>query len=98
MFVLANFIYAIAVVLNIVVVFLMIVLIVDGILSFILPYGFPLRRIFDEITAPLLRPFRKFIHPFGYFDFTPFIVFLILIFIQLFVINSLFGLSAVIGR
>ncbi len=98
MFAVANLVYAIAVILNIVVIFFMVVLVIDGILSFLLPYGFPLRRIFDEISEPVLRPFRRFIHPFGYLDFTPFIVFLVLIFIQLFVVNSLFDLSVVLRR
>ncbi|HEU23872.1 MAG: YggT family protein [Mesoaciditoga sp.] len=98
MFAIANLVYAIAVILNIVVIFFMVVLIIDGILSFILPYGFPLRRIFDEMSDPILRPFRRWIHPFGYIDFTPFVVFLILVFIQLFVVNSLFDFSVVLRR
>ncbi len=98
MFILANFIYAIAVILNIVVIFFMVVLVIDGLLSFVFPYNVPIRRIFDEICEPILRPFRRYVHPFGYLDFTPFIVFLILIFIQLFAVNSLFDFSVVLRR
>ncbi|MCL4408410.1 MAG: YggT family protein [Thermotogae bacterium] len=98
MFAVANLVYAIAVILNIVIVFFMVVLIIDGIRLFIFPYGFPIRRIFDEIAEPVLRPFRRFIHPFGYIDFTPFVVFLLLLFIQIFVVNSLFDLSVVLRR
>lgn len=98
MFAVANLVYAIAVILNIVIVFFMVVLVIDGIISFIFPYGFPIRRIFDEIAEPVLRPFRRFIHPFGYIDFTPFVVFLVLLFIQIFVVNSLFDLSVVLRR
>jgi YggT family protein len=96
MFVLANFIYAIAVILNIVVIFYMVIFIIDAILSFLMPYGFPLRRIFDELAEPPIRPLRRYIRPVGYFDFTPWIAFLILIFIQLFVVKSLFELSVVL--
>ncbi len=96
MFVLANLIYAIAVVLNIIVMFLIAVIVIDAFLSFIVPYGFPMRRVFDEITRPLLSPLRRFIPPFGMFDFTPFVAILILIFIQAFFVNTLFDLSAVL--
>ena len=93
MFVLANFIYAIAVILNILVWFAITVLIVDSILSFVVPYNFPIRRIFYQMSEPMVRPLRKIIPPIGMFDFSPFIAILILIFIQAFVVNTLFDLS-----
>lgn len=96
MFVLANLIYAVALVLNIVVMFLIAVIVIDAFLSFIVPYGFPMRRIFDEITRPLLKPLRKVIPTFGMLDLTPFIAILILIFVQAFFVNTLFDLSTVL--
>ena len=98
MFVLANFIYAIAVILNIVIIFAITLLIVDSILSFILPYYHPFRRILDQMCYPMLEPLRRFIHPIGMFDFSPFVALLILIFLQAFVVNTLFDLSVVLKR
>ncbi len=98
MFVLANFIYAIAVILNIVVWFAISVLIIDSILSFIVPYGFPVRRIFDAMAEPMLRPLRRLIPAYGMIDFSPFVAILILIFIQAFLVNTFFDLSVVLKR
>jgi len=98
LFVLANFIYAIAVILNILIWFAITVLIVDSLLSFILPYGFPLRRILDGMAEPMVRPLRKFVPPIGMFDFSPFVAVLILVFIQAFVVNTLFDFSVFLKR
>ncbi|WP_036226382.1 YggT family protein [Mesoaciditoga lauensis] len=98
MFVLANFVYAIAVILNIVIVFAITILIIDSILSFILPYYHPFRRILDQMCDPMVRPLRRFIPPIGMFDFSPFVALLILIFLQAFVVNTLFDLSIVLKR
>jgi len=98
LFVIANFVYAIAVILNIVVYFAIFVLVIDALLSFIVPYGFPMRRIFDDMAEPMLRPLRRIIPPYGMFDFSTFVAILILIFIQAFFVNTLFDLSVVLKR
>ncbi len=98
MFVLANFVYAVAVVLNVVIVFAIAVLLIDSILSFILPYYHPFRRVLDQMCEPMVRPLRRIIPPFGMFDFSPFVAMLILIFAQAFIVNTLFDLSIVLKR
>lgn len=98
LFVIANLVYAVAVILNIVVWFAIFVLVIDAILSFIVPYGFPVRRIFDDMAEPMLRPLRKIIPPYGMIDFSPFVAILILIFIQTFLVNTFFDLSVVLRK
>jgi len=98
LFVLANLLDAVAVVLNIVIWFAIFVLVIDAILSFIMPYYFPIRRMFDAMAEPMIRPLRRIIPPYGMFDFSPFVAILILVFIQIFLVNTLFDLSVVLKR
>lgn len=49
------------------------------ILSWVNPYGnHPMQSILFKITAPIMRPFRRFIPPIGGFDITPIFAILLL--------------------
>jgi YggT family protein len=63
------------------------VVIVSAVFSWVNPYA-PLAGVFDTLTRPLLRPFRRFIPPVGGVDLSPLALLLVLQ-IALFVIASL---------
>lgn len=94
MFVLGNFINAIAVVLRIVIEVEIIVIIINSILSWFpfLRYH-PINQFLDAMSSIVLRPLRRIIPPIGPFDITPFIGILLLIFIDSFLVSTLFDLA-----
>jgi len=61
--------------------------IVSAVFSWVNPYA-PLAEVFNTLTRPLLRPFRRFIPPIGGVDLSPLALLLVLQ-IALFVIASL---------
>ena len=63
------------------------VVLVSAVFSWVNPYA-PLAGVFNTLTQPLLRPFRRFIPPLGGVDLSPLALLLILQ-IALFVIASL---------
>lgn len=96
MFILGYFFLALANVINIVLVMYMLVLIARALLSW-LPVGRynPLVRFIYGITEPVLYQVRKRVPAvWGGFDFSPVIVFLIIIFLRIFVVNSLLRIAA----
>lgn len=98
MFVLANLIYAIAVVLRIVINFFEISLIISAIFSFVsFNYHHPIRQFFDSVSEIIERPIRRYLNlTFGMFDFTPFVAILLLILLDNFLVNTLFDLARVL--
>ena len=88
----ANFILAIARVLNFIVSAYTIVIIFRVILSWIqIPSLYPVAVIVYKLTEPLLKPIRKYVppHKMGGLDVSPMILLIILMFINSFVIRSL---------
>ena len=61
--------------------------IVSAVFSWVNPYA-PLAEVFNTLTRPLLRPFRRFIPPLGGVDLSP-LALLLLLQIGLFVIANL---------
>ena len=96
MFIVSNFIYAIAVVIDYVLFFFMIIVIARAVLSWVNPDPYnPIVRFIHSITEPVLYNVRKRIPAiFGGIDFSPVIVILIIYFLQIFVVASLKDLSA----
>jgi len=94
MFVLANFINAIAVVLRIAIEVEIVVIIIHSILSWFpfLRYH-PINQFLEVFANIVLGPLRKVIPPIGPFDITPFIGILLLIFIDLFLVSTLSDLA-----
>ncbi|WIM04638.1 MAG: YggT family protein [Candidatus Nitricoxidivorans perseverans] len=73
------------------------IVIVSALLSWINPYA-PLAPLFDALSRPLLRPFRRLIPPIGGVDLSP-LALLLLLQVLLIVAGSLrFGLLPWIGR
>ena len=95
MIILSNFIVAIAKVLDIVLTIFMWIVIARAVLSWVSPDPYnPIVRFIHKVTEPVLYQIRKRIPVnFGGIDFSPIIVFLAIIFLQRFVVQSLYELA-----
>ena len=97
MFILSNFLTAIAEILSMIFNALELVIVVRVILSWANadPFnGFV--RVIGSITEPLLSPFRKLLPPWrmGGWDLSPFFAMLALIFLQKFLVSTLYGIAS----
>ncbi len=94
MFIVGNLLIGIAQVLNMLIYAYIFVLIINSVLSFIPGIGYsPIKQFFENLSGLLLNPLRKFIRPIGNVDITPFIAILLLIFLNSFLVQSLFDLG-----
>ncbi len=96
MFIFGNFIIAVATVLNYALVAYMWVIIARAVLSWVNPDPYnQIVRIIHNITEPVLYQIRSRIPVnFGGIDLSPIVVFLVIIFLQKFVVASLYLLGA----
>jgi YggT family protein len=96
MFIIGNLLKAIAVVLHYVLHFYMWIVIARAVLSWVNPDPYnPIVRFIHNVTEPVLYRIRtKLPLDFGGIDFSPIIVILCIIFLQNFVVSSLFRMSA----
>jgi YggT family protein len=96
MFIIGNFLMAVAVILRYVLTFYMWIVIARAVLSWVNPDPYnPIVRFIHNVTEPVLYRIREKIPVnFGGIDFSPIIVILGVIFLQNFVVNSLVRLSA----
>jgi YggT family protein len=95
MFVISNFLTAIAEVLRWVLNIFMWIVIARAILSWVNPDPYnPIVRFIHNVTEPVLYPIRRRIPlSFGGIDFSPVIILLVVIFLQRFVVHSLYELA-----
>ena len=94
MFVVGNLLNAIATVLRIFIYTEIIAIIISALLSWISPLVYtPIRYFFSSLADIVEKPLRKFIPPLGPVDLTPFIAILLLIFIDSFLVQTLFDLA-----
>ena len=95
MFIIGNFIKAVAIILHYVLTFYMWIVIARAILSWVNPDPYnPIVRFIHNVTEPVLYRIREKIPVnFGGIDFSPIIIILGVIFLQNFVVNSLLKLS-----
>lgn len=93
----SNFISALASVLNIVINALIILIIARAVVSWIRPNPYnPIVRFLYSVTEPFLFPIRRFLGRFlppMMIDFSPFVAILLLIFIQRFLVRTLYQLA-----
>ena len=99
MFVFRNLLVAVATVVDYVLVFFMIITIARAVLSWVSPDPYnPIVRFIHNITEPVLYQIRKRLPMmYGGIDFSPIVVILIIIFLRIFVVNSLEGLAQSLG-
>lgn len=94
MILVANFIFAIAKILEMILSFFLFFVIIRAILSWVNPDPYnPIVRFLTETTDPLLRPLRRILPRLGAVDFSPLLLLLILYFLQYFLVGSLIDYS-----
>jgi YggT family protein len=100
MFVFSNFLIGIATILNIGLTIYMYIIIGRAIISWVNPDPYnPIVRFLNSVTEPVLfRIRRKLPLFFGGIDFSPIVVILAIIFLQSFVVQSLFDMAAGLGK
>jgi len=96
MFILGNFLKAVAVVLDYVLTFYMWIVIARAVLSWVNPDPYnPIVRFIHNVTEPVMYRIRTRLPiDFGGIDFSPIVIILGVVFLQQFVVNSLLRLSA----
>ena len=95
MFILGNFIAAIARILDILLNIYMWIIIIRAVLSWVNPDPYnPLVRIISQLTEPVMAPIRRHI-PLrgGGMDFSPLVILLAIVFLQSFLVSSLLQLA-----
>jgi YggT family protein len=99
MFVISNFLVAIAKILNIALSLYMWIVIGRAIISWVSPDPYnPIVRFLTAITEPVLYPIRRKIPiNLGGIDFSPVLVILAIIFLQSFLVKTLLQLAASMG-
>lgn len=99
MFILSNFLVAVAKILNIGLTIYMWIIIARAVISWVSPDPYnPIVRFLNSVTEPVLYRVRRLIPVyFGGFDFSPILVLLAIIFIQSFVVQSLYQLAVSLG-
>ena len=91
MFVLANFLNAVAYVLEFVINIYMYIIIARAIISWVNPDPYnPIVRFLYQATEPVLSRVRRLLPNMGGLDLSPIIVLIFIVFLQKFVINSIF--------
>jgi YggT family protein len=95
MFVIGNFIFAVAIILQYLVTILTWIIIIRALISWVNPDPYNvIVQILHRITEPILAPLRRIIpiRNMG-IDLSPIIAILLLWFVRLFIVNSLLGLA-----
>ena len=88
----ANFLNAVARVLHVVLILYMWIVIFRAVLSWVrVPSLYPVTVVLQNLTEPVMRPFRKLVPPkaLGGIDITPIIVILIILFVDSFLVKSI---------
>lgn len=95
MFLLGNFLFAAAKLLNYALQIYMWIIIARAVLSWVSPDPYnPVVRFVHNVTEPVMGRIRKYLPvTFGGIDLSPIIIFMIIMFLQEFVVNSLFMMA-----
>ena len=97
MFVLSNFIHALATVLDIVLTVLYWLILFRALISWVSPDPFnPIVQFLNRVTEPILEPLRRVLPPMP-IDISPILAFLGIIFIRTFLVTSLNELAVRLG-
>jgi len=96
MFIVANFLIAIAKISDIILNLMMWAIIIRALLSWVNPDPYnTIVQLLNKVTEPILTPIRRFIPMFNIgIDLSPFIAILAIMFVQTFAVNSLYQIAA----
>lgn len=90
MFILGNLVVALALALHYLLYAYMIIVIARALISWVSPDPYnPIVNLIYRVTEPVLRYVQKIIPPIGGIDFSPFLVVLVILFLDQFLLNSL---------
>ncbi len=90
MFIIGNFLIAIAQVINIALTLYLWTVIIRALISWVNPDPYnPIVTFLYRVTEPALRPIQKFIPMAGGIDFSPVVLILVIYFMQFFLLTSL---------
>ncbi len=93
MFILSNFITALASVLNAVLGVMTWVIFIRAVISWVSPDpSNPIVQFLERVTEPILAPIRRVMPPMGV-DLSPIIAFLIILFLQKFLVPTLYDIG-----
>lgn len=94
MFILGNFLHAIATVLDILLTVYMWIIIISALISWVNPDPYnPIVRFLRSVTDPVLRPIRNRVGIAMGIDISPLIAILVILFIKYFLIQSLLDMA-----
>ena len=97
MFILSNFIFGVAKVVDVLLTIFYWLVLVRALISWVSPDPYnPIVQFLYRMTEPLLEPVRRRLPPMA-IDISPIIVFLAIIFLQSFLVGNLFALAARLG-
>lgn len=90
MFILGNFLLALAQLINIVLTAYIWIVIARAVISWVNPDPYnPIVRFLVQVTDPVLEKIRRYIPPMGGLDLTPMLLILALVFLQSFIVPTL---------
>jgi len=94
MFILGNFLYSVAHLVEALLTIMYWLVIVRALISWVDPDPFnPIVQFLYRTTDPILAPIKKFLPTLGPVDLSPIIAFFILYFLKLFLVSGLVGLA-----
>jgi YggT family protein len=95
MFILANLVEALAAVINMLLTFYMWIVIARAVISWVNPDPYnPIVRFLYRVTEPVLYRLRRALPLYaGGIDFSPILVFVVILFLQRFLVQSLYDLA-----
>ncbi|OGL60520.1 MAG: hypothetical protein A3J27_06365 [Candidatus Tectomicrobia bacterium RIFCSPLOWO2_12_FULL_69_37] len=94
MFLIGNFIHAMAVLLSYVLTIYIWLIIIRALISWVNPDPFnPIVQILHRLTDPVLEPVRRRLPDFGGLDVSPIVVLLAIFFLQSFLVTSLMDMA-----
>jgi len=94
MFVLGNFVDALAVIVNILLTIMYWLILIRALISWVNPDPFnPIVQFLMRTTEPVLEPIRRLLPPLP-IDISPIIVFFIIVFLQRFLVSTLYDLAS----
>jgi len=99
MFIVSNFLVAVAKILDIGLSLYMWIIIGRAVISWVNPDPYnPIVRFLNAVTEPVLYPIRRRLPiNFGGFDFSPILVIMAIVFLQAFLVQSLLQLASRVG-
>jgi YggT family protein len=93
MFIISNFLTALAQLIEVVLSIYYWLILIRALLSWVNPDPFnPIVQFLERLTEPVLAPVRRFLPPMGV-DLSPIVVFLIILFLKSFIVRSLIDIA-----